>query len=344
MKRTLGMALILTLALTIGACKRSGSQSDGVGSRADGGSSSEVVHLKLAGVTSDSANLAEVRFKEIVELESNGSIIVDLFPRNQLGDDRTNVETTIFGDIDIALTSTSSIATMYHDLYVFDAPFLFLSSENAYDALDGATGKKILNGMSTIGLKGLGFWENGFRNYTNNKVPARTPADVRGYKVRTMENEIHLAAWRAFGANPTPMAFTELFTALQQGTVDAQENPLGIIAANKFNEVQKFVSMTQHVYTPYLMVMNAGKYNSLTAAQKAVIDKAVVESTKFQRETSQRLEKEIIEDFTSQGTTVVNLTESEKGAFQKIITDNNIFDLVKSKMDHPEYVDEMLGK
>ncbi|MDR2792135.1 MAG: DctP family TRAP transporter solute-binding subunit [Treponema sp.] len=342
MKRIFGMAFIMALTLTFGVWARGGSQAQE--SSPAQGSSPAVIHLKLSGVTSDSANLAEVRFKEIVERESGGSIIVDLFPRNQLGDDRTNVETTIFGDLDIAVTSTSSIATMYHDLYIFDAPFLFLGNENAYAALDGPTGKKILDGMAAIGLRGLCFWENGFRNYTNNKVPARTPADLRGFKVRTMENEIHLAAWRAFGANPTPMAFTELFTALQQGTVDAQENPLGIIAANKFNEVQKFVSMTQHVYTPYLVVMNAKKYDSLSPAQKAVIDKAAAESTKFQRETSQRLEKEIMNSFSSQGVTVVNLTEAEKGAFQKIVNDNNIFELVKTKVDHPEYVDELLKK
>jgi tripartite ATP-independent transporter DctP family solute receptor len=336
MKRFFAMALVLALMPVFGVWAGGGSQAQGA--------SSGVIHLKLSGVTSDSANLAEARFKEIVERESGGSIIVDLFPRNQLGDDRTNVETTVFGDIDITVTSTSSIATMYHDLYIFDAPFLFLSTEDAYAALDGPTGKKILDGMSAVGLKGLCFWENGFRNYTNNKVPARTPEDLRGFKVRTMENEIHLAAWRAFGANPTPMAFTELFTALQQGTVDAQENPLGIIAANKFNEVQKFVSMTQHVYTPYLLVMNAKKYDSLSPAHKAIIDKAVVESTKFQRETSQRLEKEIMDGFSSQGVTVVNLTAAEKNAFQKIINDNKIFDLVKTKVDHPQYVDEMLRK
>ncbi|MDR1468160.1 MAG: DctP family TRAP transporter solute-binding subunit [Spirochaetaceae bacterium] len=336
MKRILGLVLIVTAVAAFNVW------AGGKGEAASSGGG--VVRLKLAGVTSDSSNLAEAYFKEIVEKESGGSIVVDLFPRNQLGDDRACVESTIFGDIDITVSSTSSIATTYHDLYLFDAPFLFLSNQHAYTALDGPTGKKILDGMAAIGLKGLCFWENGFRNYTNNKVAARAPADVRGSKVRTMENEIHLAAWRAFGANPTPMAFSELFTALQQGTVDAQENPLGIIAANKFNEVQKFVSMTQHVYTPYIVVMNLSKYNSLTAAQKAAVDKAVVESTKFQRETSQRLEKEIMDEFSKTGrTTVVILTEAEKSVFQKIITDNKIFDLVKTKVDHPEYVDAILG-
>jgi tripartite ATP-independent transporter DctP family solute receptor len=196
--------------------------------------------------------------------------------------------------------------------------------------------------MASKGLKGLALWENGFRNFTNNKVAVRLPSDTRGQKVRTMNNDIHLAAWKAFGANPTPMAFNELFTALQQGTVDSQENPLGIIDANKFQDVQKYVSLTQHVYTPYIVVMNLAKYNSLTPVQKAAIDKATVESTKFQREKSQSLEGEILKKFATQGTTVIELTPAEKGAWQKVVADNKIFDMVKGKMDHPDYVDEML--
>jgi tripartite ATP-independent transporter DctP family solute receptor len=197
--------------------------------------------------------------------------------------------------------------------------------------------------MQSVGLQGLCFWENGFRNFTNNRIPVSKPGDVRGMKVRTMENDVHLAAWRAFGANPTPMAFAELFTALQQGTVDAEENSLGIIGANKFYEVQKYISLTQHVYTPYVIVMNLEKYNSLTAVQRAAIDKAAVESTKTQREASQRLEGNILDTVTAYGGTVVELTGDEKAAFQKLAANNRIFDLVKSKMIHPEYLDDMLA-
>ena len=302
------------------------------------------LRLKLANVTSDSAVFAGEEFKRIAEAAGEGTLIIDHFPKNQLGNDLPAVESTTVGDIDIAVSSTSSISELYRDLYLFDAPFLFLNNEDAYQKLDSATGKKILDGMAAIGLKGLTQWENGFRNFTNNKAAVRLPADVKGMKVRTMNNDVHLAAWRAFGANPTPMAFNELFTALQQGTVDAEENPLGIIDSNNFQSVQKFVSLTQHVYTPYIVVMNLEKYNSLTPVQKAAIDKATVESTKFQRQKSQELEGITLEKFGREGVTVVNLTADEKAAWQKIVTDNNIFDLVKQKLDHPEYVDQILGK
>jgi tripartite ATP-independent transporter DctP family solute receptor len=330
MKKVFGIMVGLALALAVIGCAKKSGGAEGP------------LHIKLANVTSDSAVFAGEEFKRIAEAVSEGTLIIDHFPKNQLGNDLPVVEAAIVGDIDIAVSSTSSISELYRDLYIFDAPYLYLDTADAYKRLDSAAGKKILEGMASKGLKGLALWENGFRNFTNNKVAVRLPADTRGQKVRTMNNDIHLAAWKAFGANPTPMAFNELFTALQQGTVDAEENPLGIIDANKFQDVQKYVSLTQHVYTPYIVVMNLDKYNSLTSVQKAAIDRATVESTAFQREKSQSLEGEILQKFKTQGIAVIDLTPEEKAAWQKIVTDSKIFDMVKGKMDHPEYVDEML--
>lgn len=303
----------------------------------------KTVTLKFANVTSQSAKDAGKVFKEIAEKESGGSLVINLFPDNQLGDDRVAVETTVFGDIDIAASSTSPLATMFPDLYAFDAPFLFLNANQAYTALDGKAGQAILKGMEKKGLKGLTYWENGFRNFTDNKVAAKRPEDVKGMKIRTMENEVHLAAWSAFGANPTPMAFTELFTALQQGTVDGQENPLGIIDGNKFQEVQKYVSLTQHVYTPYIVVMNLEKYNKLSDAQKAAIEKATKESTDFQRKQSQKYEGQILDKLRKGGTVVTELSAEDKEAWQKRVVDAKVFDRVKSKMQNPQYLDQMLA-
>jgi tripartite ATP-independent transporter DctP family solute receptor len=304
----------------------------------------DTVTLKMASVTSLSAKDASVMFKDIVEKSSNGSIKVDVFPDNQLGDDRVVVESTVFGDIDIALSSTSPLATMFPDLYVFDAPYLFLSTEQAYKALDGKGGEMVLDGLAGKGLKGLALWENGFRNFTNSKKEVRLPPDAAAMKIRTMQNDVHIAAWKAFGANPTPMAFTELFTAMQQGTVDGEENPLGIIDGNKFQEVQKYLTLSQHVYTPYIMVMNLDKFNSLTDEQKAVITKASAESTIYQRKRSQELEAEILTRVAAQGMTVSELKPDEKAAWQKVVVDAKIFDIVKSKMEHPELLDELAAK
>jgi len=330
-KTTIGAALLAASMLLPTALFANGGKETG-----------GAVHLKLGNVTSDSAVFAGDEFKRLAEQYSGGSLVIDHFPKNQLGNDLPMVEATIVGDIDIAVSSTSSICELYRDLYIFDAPFLFLDTQDAYKRMDSSAGQKVLSGLAAKGLKGLALWENGFRNFTNNKVAVKLPADVKGFKVRTMNNDIHLAAWKAFGANPTPMAFNELFTALQQGTVDAEENPLGIIDSNNFQSVQKFVSLTQHVYTPYIVVMNAEKYNKLTAEQRTALDKAMAEATTFQRNKSQELEKATVTKFAGEGVTVVTLSSAEKAVWQQIVKDNNIFDLVRGKMDHPELVDEML--
>jgi len=303
----------------------------------------ERVTLKFSNVSSVSAREAGEVFKQVLEKESKGTIIVKLFPDNMLGDDRMVIEKTIFGDIDIGASSTSPLSRLIPDFYLFDCPFVFLNVEDAYAAMDGP-GESMLKIMENKGLKGLGFWENGFRNLTNNMVAARVPADVKNMRIRTMENDVHLGAWRAFGANPTPMAYSEIFPALQKGVVDGQENPLGLIASSKFYEVQKYVSLTQHVYTPYIVCMNLNTYNSLSDAQRAALKKAFKEATAFQRKRSQELEKEILIALEKYGTVVTHLTPKEKAAWQEVMSEAKIFDLVKRKMDNSKYLDEMRSK
>lgn len=305
---------------------------------------SQAETLRMANVTSTSAKEAGVEFQRLLETATDGELEVNLFPDNQLGDDRVLTESTIFGDIDIGISSTSPLASLFPDLYLFDSPFLFLTSEQTYDALDGEVGQNILESLESKGLKGLAFWENGFRNFTVNGTDVVEPTDVEGLKVRTMENEVHLAAWRAFGANPTPMAFTELFTALQQGTVDAQENPLGIIDSNRFQEVQDHVTLTQHVYTPYIVFMNLERYNALDSDEQQALQDAMKEATAFQRERSQELETDILANFDEQGITVTTLTQEQKQPWQQAVIDAEIYELVKSKMNNPEYLDQLLDK
>ena len=299
------------------------------------------VVLKLSNVTSQSGIDAGKVFREVAEKESGGSLQINVFDNNQLGDDRVVVEGTMFGDIDLVVSSTSPVANMFKDFFAFDAPYLFLSTESAYKALDSEIGQKILADMAQHDLKGLCFWENGFRNFTNNKVAAKVPDDIINMKIRCMENEIQIAAWRSFGANPTPMAFTEVFTALQQGTVDGQENPLGIIDGNRFGEVQKYLSMTQHVYTPYFVAMNLEKFESLSDQQQQAILTAAAESTVYQRKRSQELEGEIIERFGQKGE-VLQLTSEEKKQWQDRILGAKIHDMVKEKMANPSYFDELM--
>ena len=219
---------------------------------------------------------------------------------------------------------------------------MFLNSQEVYDVgFDGKAAQEMLKGVSKVGLKHMAMWENGFRNYTNNDHAIETPADCKGQKIRTMENPIHLKAWKSIGANPTPMAFSELFTAMQQGTVDGEENPIGIIYSNRFYEVQKYISLTQHVYTPYVVFMNPDKYDSLTDEQQEIIDKAMKEASAYQLEVSAKDEEEGLKEMEKYGCEVNTLTDDQKKEFQKLIEDADVFSLAKSSMEHPEYFDEI---
>ena len=301
------------------------------------------VTLKFSNLTPEHAILAGEKFKEVAEA-ADPSLEVILYHKNVLGDDRVVVESTRLGDIDIAASSSSPLANTYPDFYLFDTPYLFLNEKEVDAALDGPVGAQLLSDIEGLNLKGLGFWENGFRNLTGNEKEVFVPEDVKGMKIRTMENEVHLAAWKAIGANPTPMAFSELFTALQQGTIDGQENPFTGIEAAKLQEVQKYMTVTEHVWTPWVLMMNLDKFNSLNESQKNAIMKASRASVVHSREMSRKLDKEIRKRFVEQGIVISELTPAQKQKWQDKIVEANIFDLVKKRMTNPEYLDRIISE
>lgn len=341
-KRIFAISIVLILAIVLTACGGSSSQSS-TPSGGESGGGDQVVELVLGGVTSDSAKEAITFFAEKVAEYSNGTIKIIDFPDNQLGNDETRFEMTQTGECDISIGSTSSVAATYNDFYIYDVPFMFLNKNEVYDiGFNGEAGKQILNGLEELGLKGLAFWENGFRNLTTTNKEIKGIEDLNGLKIRTMENDIHLAAWKAMGANPTPMAFSELFTALQQGTVDGQENPIGIIVGNGFEEVQKYLVMTEHVYTPYYVVMNLDKYNSLTQEQKDALEKAMAEATLYQYERSQYYEDISIEDIEAAGCKVIKLTDEEKMPYKNAVEKIDAVAMAKKKMARPELADKLV--
>lgn len=334
-------AMLLSLAACGGGTSSPGGNP---GSSAPGGApSSEKVELIMGNVTSSSAKdaVTEVFIAKVNEY-SNGTITIKHFPDNQLGNDEQSFAMAQTGECDIAVGSTSSVAVTYNDLYVYDVPYLFLNKQEVYDVgFNGEAGKAILDGFSNYGLKGLAFWENGFRNITTNNKDIVTVADLNGLKIRTMANEIHLAAWKAMGANPTPMAFGELFTALQQGTVDGQENPLGIITGNKFEEIEKFCTLTEHVYTPYYVVMNQNKWNALSAEQQDALTRAMAETTQRQYELSQQYEDNAVGVMEAAGCKVRSLTDDEKLSFKDAADKADSLTAAKKIMYKPDLADEM---
>jgi tripartite ATP-independent transporter DctP family solute receptor len=174
--------------------------------------------------------------------------------------------------------------------------------------------------MESNGFKCIGFFENGFRNFTNSRNPVRLPSDVKGLKLRTMENKVHMEFWRLAGATPTPMAYGELFTALQQKIVDAQENPFELIYTSKFYEVQKYISETQHIYTPYVVIFNLKWWQGLDPKDQALLESAMAEAIAFSRDECAKLDQEAKKQIVAAGVEVLQLSAAEKQEFRKVMS------------------------
>lgn len=280
-------------------------------------SAATVIKVGHGAPEADAMHKGWVKFKEVLEAETGGRYQVEIFPNQKLGGDRELVEACQLGDVTMTSPSGSPLAAFVPDLYVLDIPFSFRDRAQIWAALDGELGAVLSRSIAKANLKNLGWWENGFRNLSNSKGPVRKPEDLDGLKIRTMENTVHLKAWKALGANPTPMAFGEVFTALQQGTVDGQENPYSLIYIAKFYEVQKYLSSTQHIFTPYVPVINAEFWEDLSEADRAAFMKAAEAAEVHQREAAKEISEASLAKIREAGVEVVDLTGEERAAFRK---------------------------
>ena len=209
-------------------------------------------------------------FCDEVEKGTQGRYKCQQFPSSALGGEREQIEAVQLGVQDLVNTSTGPVGNFVPEVKIVDIPFLFRDYDHARKVMDGPIGQDILAKFPSKGIIALGWTENGFRHMTNNKRDIVKPADAAGLKMRTMENKVHMDGYRTFGILPTPMAFPELFGALQQGTVDGQENPIPVILASKFSQVQKHLSLTGHVYSPALLLLSPKVWTKLTDADKKV--------------------------------------------------------------------------
>lgn len=283
---------------------------------ADSSKTAKIIKLSFGVNELHPSYLAGKKFGEIIKEKTNGRYDVQVFANAQLGDDIKATEAVKMGNLEMVSPSASPLVGLDPDLNVLDLPFLFPNTKAADAVLDGPVGTKIAAKLEDNGLKLLAYYENGFRNITNSAHEIKSPADLKGLKIRTMENKIHLAAFKAMGANPTPMPFSELFTAMQQKTIDGQENPIPTIFLSKFNEVQKYCTLTEHVYGPHLLLINKKLFESMTPEDQKIFMDAATESKLFQRETNRAMAKDYIEKLRAAGMTVTELTAEQKQAFQ----------------------------
>jgi tripartite ATP-independent transporter DctP family solute receptor len=253
-----------------------------------------------------------------IEQGTQGRYKCQHFPSSALGGEREMIESVQLGTLDLVNTSTGPLGNFVPEVKIVDIPFLFRDYDHARKVMDGQVGQDLLKAMQAKGLIGLAWAENGFRHMTNSKRPIRAADDAKGLKMRTMENKVHMDGYKTFGILPTPMAFPELFTALQQGTVDGQENPIPVILAAKFSQVQKHLSLTGHVYSPAALILSPTVWNKLSAADKTVFLEAGKKAAAAQRKRVNDDENNGIAQLEKDGMQVVKQVNGD--SFRKAVT------------------------
>ncbi len=252
-------------------------------------------------------------FAETMAELSGGEIQINLKPAGALGGERDVLEGLQIGSVELTITSTGPVGNFIPEVYALDFPFLFTSYDHARSVLDGEIGQSLLDKFQGQNLVGLAWAENGFRHVTNSSHAVNSPADLEGLKLRTMENQVHIAAFKAAGASPTPMSWTEVLTSLQQGTIDGQENPIPVLTANKMWEIQKHVSLTGHVYSPAVVVMSKIHWDGLGEEQQGWFVEAGKAAAAAARATVTANEESGVELLRENGMEVV--TDIDKAAF-----------------------------
>ena len=315
MKKLTGLFLLM-LVLILAACGRPDSGS----SSSDDGGDGETYTIRLAHLVPEeqSSHVAAVDFKEKLESESDGRLTVELYPNGQLyGSDREAIEAVQLGNIEMTIPAVAAMASFNEKFQVFDLPFLFNNNEAAYKALDGDLGQELMADLESNGLKGLVFGENGFRHVSNNEGPIEKPEDMEGLKMRTLESPLHTDTFNAFGANASPFAFGELYTALQQGTYDAMDCPISLYYTNKFYEVQDYLTLTGHVYAATSLLMNDDFYNDLPEDLQELLMEASEEFRTQQRELAQQQDTEFMDQLEAEGMQINDLTDEQRDAFRE---------------------------
>jgi tripartite ATP-independent transporter DctP family solute receptor len=251
------------------------------------------------------------KFQSAVESKSGGKIKVQLFLNGTLGSDQATLSAVKGGTVEMAVMNSGILASEVKALEIFDFPFLFNNEKEADVITDGPLGQKMHAALADKGIVGLSYWELGFRNITTGKRAITKVDDIAGLKLRVIPNAINVDWVKALSANPTPMPFPEVYAALEQGAIDGQENPISVIAANKFWEVQKHVALTNHQYNPQSVIFSKKVWDTLSPAERKIIDESADEAVKAQREASRAALANNLELLKKNGMTVSTLPAAE---------------------------------
>lgn len=340
MRRLIAFLLMFVLIFTLTACGSNSTPAPADSEPDTDEPTDEKIVIRLGFSTEPDSHYGKgtAEFERLVEEYTNGKVDVQLFASATLGNERDMIEGISLGTLEMCLSSTGPMPNFSKEFQVFDLPFIVTDKERAYEVMDGEIGKEILSSLEPINIKSLGFWENGFRHISNSKKEIVNPEDMAGIKIRTMENPIHMATFQLLGAMPTPMAFSELFTALQQGTIDGQENPLVIFDTNKFSEAQDYLSLTGHVYSPSIMMISKSTFEGYPQDVQDAILKAEEEARTWERNFCTQMDEELVSKIKDAGVTV---TEVDKAAWQKAC--EPIYEQYEAEINL-EYIKALTGK
>jgi len=250
-------------------------------------------------------------FAELVAAKSGGKIKVNMFLGGTLGSDQAVTSSVQGGTVEMAVMNSGILASVAKELAIFDFPFLFANEKESDAIVDGPVGKRLHAKLEEKGIVGLSYWELGYRQITNSKRALNKVEDIEGLKLRVIPNPINIAWVKALGANPTPMPFPEVYGGLESKAIDGQENPISVIAANKFWEVQKFAALTNHQYNPQSVIFSKKVWDTLSAAEKKILDDSADEAAKYQREQSRAALATNLEMLKKNGMTVTTFPPAE---------------------------------
>lgn len=256
---------------------------------------------------------------ETAEKLSNGKLVFKQFPSSALGGERETVEGLQLGTLEAVIVSSGTLSNFVPDVGVTDIPFLFRDLAHARSVLDGKIGQDLLAKFPARNLIALAWGEQGFRHLTNSRHAVQAPADMKGLKIRTMENPVHITAFKTLGAAPTPMAWPEVIGALQQGTIDGQENPMSVIVSARLAEVQQHLTLTGHVYSPAVLMVSPRLWNSLDDAGRNALREGAKAGVVAMRAFVDDVERKGVENVKAAGMNVVVLDDASKSAFQKAL-------------------------
>ncbi|GHT80913.1 ABC transporter substrate-binding protein [Spirochaetia bacterium] len=340
MKKTLCTigVFVLSFAVLFTGCSKSGSGASGGESKA----AAQTIKVKMThtGTELTMAHQAFMVIKEALEKNSNGVFQVDIYPNGTLGNDAQIVEAVQEGDVQMMFTNTGNLLSFVPELGVYAVPFAFPDNATAYKVIDGPFGKEMLDMMESKGhMVGLSYLEAvAYRELSSNRE-IRTPNDLKGLKIRVMTNPIHVAIWETLGAQPTPISFAELYTALQQKTVDAQENPLELFIFSRFYEKQTHLTLTHHLFTTGMFCANPEWFNKLSPDLQKVVRDAAMEGTLFQRKKAAEDYAGYLKTLADANVTVIELTSDELNQWRTKVAP--VVDMIAKEVGGRELIDRL---